>query len=110
MEPPHLPDTPGPVAVALRATALVPRPLTRRGPEVLGPLLPSQGHPSPVRVAVAVEHETVGERQLAVAALVVQETSETELRVLLIQVVVVAGARSIAVSAQAKVLAAGVVL
>jgi hypothetical protein len=63
-----------------------------------------------VRVAVAVEQETVGARQLAVAALVVQETPEAELRVLPIQVVVVAGARSITVSAQAKVLAAAAVL
>jgi hypothetical protein len=63
-----------------------------------------------VRVAVAVEQEMVGERQLAVAALVVQETSEAEFRVLPILVVVVAGARSITVSAQAKAVAAVVVL
>jgi len=61
-------------------------------------------------VAAEVEQETAGERQLAVAALAVQETPEAELRVLPIQVVVVAGARSITVSAQAKVLAAAVVL
>jgi hypothetical protein len=63
-----------------------------------------------VRVAGAVEGETVGARQLAGAVQVVLETPEAELRVLPIQAAAGAVARSMPVSAQVKAPAAGVVL
>ena len=101
---------PAPVAVVPRGPGVTPRSLTRREPEALVPLLPSQEHPLPVRVAGVVEGETVAARQLAGAVQVALETPEAELRVLLTQAAAVAAARSMPVSAQVKVLAAGVVL